>query len=192
MRILVAGATGVIGIRLVPLLVAAGHTVTGLTRAAASGDRLRALGAEPAVCDALDPAAVRAAVAAFGPDLVIDELTDLPDDAARIAEFRDAHNRIRREGIRNLIAATEGISAGLLSQSVAWRLSDSAQAAVEDHERQVRAAGGVTLRYGQLYGPGTFYEREPPGPPRIHVDEAARRTADALDAPPGSILTLVE
>jgi uncharacterized protein YbjT (DUF2867 family) len=192
MRIFVAGATGVIGIRLVPLLAAAGHAVAGMTRTAAHADRLRALGAEPAVCDALDPAAVRAAVAAFGPDLVIDELTDLPDDAARIAEFRDAHNRIRREGIRNLIAATGGTGAGLLSQSVAWRLSDSAQAAVEDHERQVREAGGVTLRYGQLYGPGTFYEHKPPGPPRIHVDAAARRTADALRAPPGSIITIAE
>jgi uncharacterized protein YbjT (DUF2867 family) len=192
MRIFVAGASGVIGIRLLPLLVGAGHTVAGMTRTASKADGIRALGAEPVVCDALDAGAVLEAVVAFGPQLIIDQLTDLPDDPERIERHRAAHNRIRREGIRNLIIASDGIGARVLSQSIAWRLDGDAQAAVEEHERQVREAGGVTLRYGQLYGPGTFYEHQPPEPPRIHIDEAARRTADALHAPAGATITLVE
>lgn len=78
MRVFLAGATGVIGVRLVPLLVAAGHEVAGLTRSSGKAEALRALGAEPVVCDVFDADALRAAVVAFGPDLVLHELTDRP------------------------------------------------------------------------------------------------------------------
>jgi nucleoside-diphosphate-sugar epimerase len=193
MRILVAGATGVIGIRLVPLLVQAGHTVFGLTRTPAKRAAIEAQGAEPVVCDALDTDSLDAAVLAIAPDMIIDELTDLPDDQARIQQKRPAHNRIRREGIRNLVAAAHASGTSrLLSQSIAWTLTGDAQAAVEEHERRVLDAGGVLLRYGQFYGPGTFYPHEQPPPPAVHVAEAARRTVDALDAPAGSILTIVD
>lgn len=191
MRIFVAGATGVIGIRLVPLLVAAGHTVAGTTRTAAKAETLRALGAEPVVCDVYDAAALRDAVVAFAPDAVVHELTDLPDDPRRIGEHGAANARIRREGTNNLIAAAAAAGVRtLLVQSVAWELPGDAGAAVTDLESAVLAAGGVVLRYGQFYGPGTYHE-SPPESPRVHVDEAARRTADLLDAPSG-IVTVVD
>jgi hypothetical protein len=124
--------------------------------------------------------------------LVVDELTDLPDDLARIGEHRAALNRIRREGISNLIVAAQAVGARVISQSIAWTLDADAQAAVDEHDRLVTDAGGVLLRYGQLYGPGTFYEHQPPEPPRVHIDQAARRTFLALDAPARSVITILD
>jgi uncharacterized protein YbjT (DUF2867 family) len=184
-RVFVAGATGVIGVRLVPLLAAAGHVVAGMTRSAGKADAVRALGAEPVVCDVYDAAALRAAVAGFGPDVVVHQLTDLPDDAARLAESRGANARIRREGTRNLLAAAG--AARTVAQSIAWESGGEGGVAVREHEAAVLAAGGVVVRYGQLYGPGTWYEDAPPAPPRVHVDEAARRTVPLLEAPSGVV-----
>jgi uncharacterized protein YbjT (DUF2867 family) len=192
MRIFLAGASGVIGTRLLPLLVGAGHDVAGMTRFPARAEVLRALGATPVVCDVYDAAALRDAVAGYGPDAVIHQLTDLPDDAARIAEHAAANNRIRREGTTHLVAAARAAGARrFLAQSIAWPLSGDGAAAVEELERTVLAANGVVLRYGRLYGPGTYYEGDAPPHPRIHVDEAARRTAAALEAPSG-VLTVAE
>jgi nucleoside-diphosphate-sugar epimerase len=163
-----------------------------MTRSPHKADKLRALGAEPVVCDVFDAPALEEAVVSFRPDAVLDELTDLPDDERSIPEFREANARIRREGTRNLLAAARAAGAGrFLAQSVAWPLPGDAGAAVEELERSVLAAGGVVLRYGQFYGPGTYYEHDPPPPPRAHVDEAARRTVEALDAPSG-IVEIVE
>jgi len=192
MRIFLAGATGVLGVRLLPLLVVAGHTVAGMTRTPAKAEQLRALSAQPIVCDALDPTAVHEAVTGFAPQLVVDELTDLPDDPARIDEHRAAQNRMRREGISNLLVPAQAVGARVISQSIAWTLDADAQAAVDDHDRLVADAGGVLLRYGQFYGPGTFYEHQPPEPPRVHTDQAARRTVLALDAPARSAITIVD
>ncbi len=72
----------------------------------------------------------------------------------------------------------------LLAQSIAWRPAGRGQA-VDALERQVLDANGVVVRYGQLYGPGTFYERELPSHPRINVDEAARRTPPLILADSG-------
>jgi nucleoside-diphosphate-sugar epimerase len=192
LRIFVAGATGVLGVRIVPRLVDAGHTVGAMTRSPKKAAGIRTLGAEPVVCDAYDRSALERAVAAFRPDTVIDELTDLPDDIALVSSYREANTRIRREGSRNLLGAARAAGvARLLAQSVAWPLEGEAGAAVQEHERSVLAAGGVVLRYGRLYGPGTYYEDELPAPPRIQVDEAARRTVEALDEISG-VLTLVE
>ena len=80
----------------------------------------------------------------------------------------------------------------LLAQSIAWKLEGESQAAVEELERLVVNASGVVLRYGQFYGPGTYYEAEPPAPPRVHIDEAARRTVQALDAPGGATLIILD
>jgi uncharacterized protein YbjT (DUF2867 family) len=185
-RIFVAGATGVIGIRLLPLLVGDGHHVAGMTRSAQKAREIRALGAEPVVCDVFDAGRLEAAVVSFRPNVVLHELTDLPDDAALAFESRDANARIRREGTRNLLAAARAARAErFLAQSVAWRLPGESGAAVEELEGSVLEAGGVVLRYGRLYGPGTYYEEGRPPPPRVHVDEAARRTVEALDAPSG-------
>lgn len=193
MRVFVAGATGVIGVRLVPRLVAAGHEVAGMTRSPDKAARLRALGAAPIVCDVFDREAVREAVCAFRAEAVVNELTDLPDDPARVRELDALNARIRREGNHNLLAAARAAAAPrYLAQSVAWELppGDGA-AAVRELERSVLDAGGVVLRYGRLYGPGTYFEEEPPPPPRVQVDHAATRTVAALHAP-GGVITVVD
>jgi hypothetical protein len=135
-----------------------------------------------------DAPALEDAVVSFRPDAVLHELTDLPDDPALIPEFREANARIRREGTRNLLAAARAAGAEqFLAQSVAWQLPGDAGAATEDLERSVLDAGGVVLRYGRLYGPGTYYEQAPPPPPRVHVEEAAKRTIEALAATSGVV-----
>ena len=92
---------------------------------------------------------------------------------------------MREEGASNLRAAYQASGAGrLIVQSIAWRPEDTA-ALVEAFERSTLEVDGVVLRYGQLHGPGTYYEERPPDHPRIHVDEAARRTVPLLDAPAG-------
>lgn len=193
MRIFLAGASGVIGTRVVPLLVGAGHEVAGTTRSAAKAELVRGLGAEPVVVDVYDAPALREAVVAFAPDLVMHQLTDLPDDAAEIAARAAANARIRDEGTANLVAAAQAAGAErFLAQSIAWVPAAGADSR-ERHESQVLAYDGIgiVLRYGQLYGPGTYYEGAPPDPPRIEIDAAACRTASSLEAP-GGILEIVE
>ena len=186
MRVFVAGASGVIGVRLVPLLVAAGYEVAGMTRTAGKSEMLRALGAEPVVCDVFDADALRDAVMGFSPDAVIHQLTDLPDDPAQIPTMGEGHSRIRREGTRNLLAAAQAAGARrFVVQSIAWEVPGDGGAAVEELERTVLDASGVVLRYGRFYGPGTYYETEKPEPPRVHIDTAAERTLPAIDVSPG-------
>ena len=182
MRVFLAGATGVIGARLVPLLVERGHAVAGLTRS--RPELVASLGAEPVVCDVYDAEALAAAVRSFAPELVLHQLTDLPDELDRLEESLAANARIRDEGTRNLLAAAPGVR--MLAQSIAF------PPGAPEHERLVLDAGGVVLRYGRFYGPGTWREHDLPEPPRIHVDEAARRTVEALDAPAGTILELTD
>jgi nucleoside-diphosphate-sugar epimerase len=192
MRIFVAGATGAIGVPLVRRLLAGGHAVAGMTRSAAKTRALRELGAEPVVCDVFDAPALAAAVAGFAPDAVVHQLTDLPDSARDVPAHAAANNRIRREGTRNLLAAARAARAPrFLAQSVAWELPGDGGAAVREHERAVLEAGGVVLRYGRFYGPGTYHPDDVAKPPAVHVEEAARRTAEALDAPSG-VITVVD
>ena len=190
MRIFIAGASGVLGVRLVPLLVADGHTVAGMTRSPDKADLLRGLGAEPIVCDVFDRDALTRALAGFGPEVVFHQLTDLPDKAADLAHFSDRNDRMRDEGTRNLLAAAATARADrVIAQSISWELPDeNSRAAYEEHERAVLEAGGVVIRYGQLYGPGTYYQADRPPPPRVHVDDAARQTVPALDVPLGVTL----
>lgn len=190
MRVFLAGASGVIGRRLVPLLVAAGHGVAGTTRSADKAEALRGLGAKPVVVDVYDAAALREAVVGFAPDLVMHQLTDLPDDAARIPEFGRSNSRIRTEGTRNLLDAAAAAGAPrFLAQSIAWRLPGAAHDPVDEHEAMVLEAGGVVLRYGRFHGPGTYHEAEGdlPEPPCVGVDTAARRTVELLEAPSGIV-----
>jgi D-arabinose 1-dehydrogenase-like Zn-dependent alcohol dehydrogenase len=191
MRIFLAGATGVIGIRLIPLLVADGHVVAGMTRSPAKSAQLREFGAEPVVCDVFDVDALLPAVASFGPDAVLHQLTDLPDRLDDLGEFAARNDRIRTEGTRNLLlAARQANAAHFLAQSIAWRPEGRANV-VDEHEQAVLQVGGVVVRYGQLYGPGTFYEHGKPSHPRIHVDEAARATPPLVRHPSG-IVTIAE
>ena len=189
MRIFLAGASGVIGLRLVPLLVEAGHVVAGMTRSSEKAVRLAALGAEPVVCDVFDADALLQAVVSFEPDAVVHQLTDLPDSLDQFGSRAARNDRIRTEGTRNLIAAATTAGADrFVAQSVAWQ---PRRPSVEDHERQVLEIGGVVARYGRFYGPGTYYEDELPPPPRIQIDAAARATPPLLEAPAG-IVTLAE
>ncbi|GAA4263001.1 NAD(P)H-binding protein [Dactylosporangium darangshiense] len=188
-RVFLAGASGVIGLRLIPLLVKAGYVVGGMTRSAGKAEQLRELGAEPIVCDVFDRDALIKAVRDFAPHVILNELTDLPDDAASIGAHAQRNARIRTEGNQNLIdAARQSGSPRILAQTVAWSLPEGPDAqAVLELERSVLAEGGVVLSYGQFYGPGTYNE-DPPADPRVQIDRAAERTVELLDAPSGVIV----
>jgi nucleoside-diphosphate-sugar epimerase len=195
MRIFLAGASGLIGVRLIPLLVAADHVVAGMTRTPAKAGRLRELGAEPVVCDVFDAPALTNAVTGFRPDVILHQLTDLPDDATQIGDFGARNNRVRDEGTRNLLAAAAATGGAggvrVIAQSISWEQADEqARAVTAAHERMVLTAGGVVIRYGAFYGPDTFYPDTPPKRPRIHIDEAARQTLRALDVPGGITMVI--
>jgi nucleoside-diphosphate-sugar epimerase len=176
MRVFVAGATGVIGRPLVPQLLNAGHKVTAMTRSVLRAAQLEAVGADPVICDVLEADAVRAAMADAGPDAIIHQLSD--------PRVFDANNRVRTEGTRNLVDAALVTGASrMVAQSIAFayaptgdRVKDEdaalftdapppfggAVAAIVELERLVtRTAGieGLVLRYGMLYGPGTYHDR---------------------------------
>lgn len=204
MRIFLAGASGAIGRRLVPLLVQAGHDVTGMTRSSAAAAELERAGASPAVVDVYDAPALMSAVAAAKPEVVMHQLTDLPRefDPAKVAASYTANSRIRTEGTRNLIAAAQAAGARrFIVQSIAFAYAPGGEPHVEsdplnlddparavtvkgaaDMERQALEAPGMTaivLRYGLLYGPGTWSEG-PARKPALHVDAAAHAALLAL------------
>jgi len=190
MKIFLAGASGVLGQRLIPRLVQAGHVVGGMTRSPGKTELLGDLGAEAILCDVFDRGALVRAVGDFKPDVVLNELTDLPDDVTQISAHADLNARIRTEGNRNLIeAARQSGSPKILAQSVAWQLPDGPDAqAVAELERSVLAEGGVVLSYGQFYGLGTYNEQHKPAEPRVHIDRAAELTVAALDEPSGVVV----
>jgi 2-alkyl-3-oxoalkanoate reductase len=183
MRVFLAGASGAIGRPLVPRLLAAGHEVTGMTRSEEHAERIRAAGARAAVVDCFDREALRAAVSEAGAEVVLHELTALPE---RI-NFRDkqlysATNRVRGEGTRNLMEAARAAGARrFICQSIAFLYEPTGgfvkteeDATMKDApvpfgegirilkqmERSVTSAEdleGLVLRYGFFYGPGTHY-----------------------------------
>ncbi|MDX8528745.1 NAD(P)-dependent oxidoreductase [Mesorhizobium sp. MSK_1335] len=196
-RIFLAGASGAIGRRLVPQVLAAGHQVTATTRQAAKTEELRTLGADPVAVDVFDASALRAAVVAAKPEIVIHQLTDLPAglDPSRMAEAIVRNARIRDEGTRNLVEAAKAAGARrLIAQSIAWAYAPGSEPHAETDaldsgaeggravsvggvialERHVLSAWpitGIVLRYGHLYGPGTGTETG--ADPAVHVDAAA-------------------
>jgi nucleoside-diphosphate-sugar epimerase len=160
-------------------LIEKGHEVVGMTRS--NAETIRSLGAEAVEADALDAAAVRSAVEAARPEVVVNELTDLaqPLNPRKYDEWLAGTNRLRREGTKNLAEAAIAVGATkFVSQSVAFayrfdpgvKTEDSpiigAAAgdmgeAMEELERQTLAApGGIVLRYGFFYGEGTAYSRD--------------------------------
>src|SRR5687767_11790232 len=123
MRVFVAGATGVIGRALVPQLLTAGHDVVGMTRSEERAGSLREQGADGVVCDAFDADGVGRAVASARPDVVVNQLTDIPDaiNPRKMAEQFETNDRLRIEGTRNLMRAAQAAGARrLISQSIAW------------------------------------------------------------------------
>jgi 2-alkyl-3-oxoalkanoate reductase len=183
MRVFVAGANGAIGRPLVPRLVAAGHEVTGTTRSQASAEAIQAAGATPAVVDALDADALREAVERAVPEVVVHELTALPERFnPRKRGLYDATNRIRREGTRSLLDAARAAGARrFVCQSIAFAYAPAAEPEVMDEEAPLNLDApppfsegmrviaemeravldaeleGLVLRYGWFYGPGTYY-----------------------------------
>jgi nucleoside-diphosphate-sugar epimerase len=179
MRVFVAGATGVIGRRLVPKLVAAGHEVTGMTRSGEEAAGLRNAGARAVLADALDQAAVDETMLEAAPEAVVHQLTSLP----REPDFREqafaATNRLRTEGTRILVGAARAAGASrLVAQSIAFMYEPTGDwikreddplmrqspggvtDAIRELERAVTKAEGlegIVLRYGFFYGPGTFF-----------------------------------
>jgi nucleoside-diphosphate-sugar epimerase len=122
-RVLVAGAAGVIGGPLIKLLTAAGHEVTALTRSEAKQRPLSDAGAEPVICDVLNAQALRSACAAAHPEVVVNQLTTLPPRISPRQIGRDlaATNRLRSQGARNLMAAVAAAGAAhVVAQSVAF------------------------------------------------------------------------
>jgi nucleoside-diphosphate-sugar epimerase len=199
-RIFLAGAAGVIGRRLTPLLVAAGHVVIGTTRSDEKARELRALGADAAIVDVFDKDALRHAVVAARPDVVIHQLTDLPQvfDPASLAAVLSRNTRLRIEGTAHLIAAAQAAGVRrLIAQSIAFAYADGPEPHAETDPiaspegekpsavtaRGVRALeaaalnapgiDGIVLRYGRLYGPGTWFEAAHGRGP-LHVDAAAQ------------------
>ncbi|WP_141582598.1 NAD(P)-dependent oxidoreductase [Actinomadura sp. WMMA1423] len=193
MRVFVAGATGAVGRILVPLLLDAGHQVTGTARSRTGLDRLRAQGATPVQADVFDAEGLAGAVAAASPDTVIHQLTAL-------AKGTPADNgRIRREGTRNLVdAAVRAGVTRVIAQSVAWAYEPGDTPAAEDTPLDVTApppranmVGGirvleetaaeldehVILRYGTFYGPGTWYSPEGLVADLLRGEGAAQRAA---------------
>jgi nucleoside-diphosphate-sugar epimerase len=183
MRIFVAGATGAIGRRLVPLLVSNGHTVIGTTRTGRKADALRAAGASPLVLDALDRDAVVESVVKADPDVVVHQLTALANftDFRRFDEGFATTNRLRTEGTDNLLAGMRELEVRrLVAQSFAgWphariggpvkteddpldqdppeavRRTLEAIQYLEKAVLQTDGVEGTVLRYGGFYGPGT-------------------------------------
>ncbi|HWM48654.1 MAG TPA: NAD(P)-dependent oxidoreductase [Xanthobacteraceae bacterium] len=213
MRIFLAGATGVIGRPLVRLLAAAGHEVTGTTRSAAKADALVQAGAKAAVVDVFDGEALKAAVVATRPEVVIHQLTDLPDssNADAIAASLAANARIRIEGTENLIAAAKAAGARrMIAQSISFIYAPGREPHVEEdplvppdtisargvHALESAVTGtpgleGIVLRYGRLYGPGTWAEK-PTGRGFLHVDAAAQAALLALTRGGAGIYNIAE
>lgn len=202
MRIFLAGAGGVVGRSLTPLLVKAGHAVTGTTRSADKAGSITALGATPVVVDVFDAKALNAAVAMAAPDVVIHQLTDLAfaPGTPQYAEGLARNARLRIEGTHNLAAAAKAVGVKrLLAQSIAFIYAPSDGARVESdplnddpalattvnavrvlEDTVLAMPEGIVLRYGFLYGPGTWSPDKPLKPPAVHVDAAAQACVLAL------------
>lgn len=236
MRVLVAGATGVLGRALLPVLVAAGHEVVGTTRSRSRTGSIEAAGATAVVCNALDLEAVTRAVTQAAPEVVIHQLTALPDSFAKLRRGAEPTNRLRREGTRHLVQAALATGARrVIAESIAFLYQPSEHglaaeqepiwadapqpyatmiAALGELERTVTGTPGiegVVLRYGTLYGPGTWYATDGDLTQRLrnrrmpvigsgagvtsflHVDDAATATARALrHGAPGNIYNVVD
>lgn len=198
MRVFFAGASGALGRRLNPMLLAADHDITGLTRSAGAARALEVAGIHAAVADVYDADAIQREAVAARPDVVIHQLTDLPrvlNDEKELAAAYPRNARIRTEGTRNLVAAAKAAGARrFIVQSVAFaylpgkepytetdplNLADGPRLptvrAAADMEQQVLNSGmePLVLRYGLFYGPGTWSEG-PARKPSLHIDAAAQ------------------
>jgi nucleoside-diphosphate-sugar epimerase len=217
MKVFLAGASGVIGRRLCVLLRQAGHDVVGTTRSETKAAALQTLGATPAVVDVFDLAKLKLAVYAAQPDVIVHQLTDLPQDSdpKKIQAALEGNARLRIDGTRNLVEAARANGVRrVIAQSVAFAYapggephSESAPlnlnaegvkrrtvegvAALENAVLQTPGIDGIVLRYGRLYGPGTWVA-DATGPAPLHVDAAAQAALLALTLGAPGIYNIAE
>jgi nucleoside-diphosphate-sugar epimerase len=236
MKIFLAGATGAVGQALVPLLISHGHTVTGTTRSPSKVELLHRLGAEPVVVDGLDRDGIRAAVADAQPDAIVHQMTALGGDLdlRKFERTFAATNRLRTEGTDILLAAARetGVERVVAQSFAAWPSARvGGPVKTEDDpldqeppkqvrttlesilrlESAVTGAGGIALRYGGFYGPGTSFA---PGGEQwemlmqrkfpivgngagvwsfVHIDDVAGGTLAALErGTPGRIYNIAD
>jgi nucleoside-diphosphate-sugar epimerase len=202
MRIFFAGAGGAIGRRLTPLLCAAGQAVVGTTRSADKAAAIRTLGAEAVVVDVFDADALTRAVKAAAPQAIIHQLTDLAfaPGTPQYQEGLARNARLRIEGTRNLVAAARAANVTrMVAQSIGFIYAPGEGARIESDPLTADAAmagtvaavksleadvlslpEGIVLRYGFLYGPGTWFEQDKRAKPALHVDAAAQAALFAL------------
>lgn len=215
--VFLAGATGAIGSRLLPLLARAGYRVHGTTRSPAKAAAIEAAGATAVLIDVYDREKLMTALAAIRPAIVIHQLTDLPPglDPARMENAAAANARIRIEGTRNLVdAATHAGTRLFLAQSIAFAYAPGREPHVEDDALDTASRGtrlttvqgvaaleqavlgapafdGIVLRYGNLYGPGTGSDARKGAAP-LHVDDAATATMLAVQHARPGIFNIAE
>ena len=214
-RLFLAGAGGVIGRHLIPLLLADGWSITGTTRSPEKAAALARAGIEPVVLDIYDAEKLRDAVAGAEPSVVIHQLTDLPPglDPGRMAAAIAPNARIREEGTRNLVAAARAAGVRrLVAQSLAFAYALGPTPHGEDDPLNVEAPGeagitargvaslerqvleapleGLVLRYGRFYGPGTGFEKPAAAP--LHIDDAAEAAWLAATRGPRGIYNIAE
>ncbi|MCK9718222.1 NAD(P)-dependent oxidoreductase [Pseudomonas syringae pv. syringae] len=216
-KVFVAGASGVIGIALLKLLVAADYSVYGATRRTEKVKDIEATGATAVVVDVYDAERLNEELVRIQPWTVIHQLTDLPRGLSPelMAKAVENNARIRTEGTRNLVAAARAAGATrLIAQSIAWAyrpgdtpyletcpldveahgsrgISVGGVAALEQQVLSEPALNGTVLRYGQLYGPGTGTD-EPTGTSPVHVEAAARAALLALQTEQSGIFNITQ
>lgn len=199
MTIFFAGASGAIGRRLVPLLLDAGHTVYGTTRSEEKAAEMQRSGVRSIVVDVYDADALTKHMEAAKPEIVMHQLTDLPHDfhPNALAAAQAGNARVRIEGTQNLVNGALRCGARrMIAQSIVWAfapgpephgdedaidaLNHPAVAALERFVLDSPPLEGVVLRYGYLYGPGTWSEM-PTGSVSVHVDAAAKAALLAIE-----------
>ncbi len=181
MRVFVAGGTGALGRRLVPLLVARGHHVTATTTGPGKLGMLQQLGADGVVMDGLNAASVSEAVAAARPDVIVHQMTAIAGkaDMKHFDRWFATTNQLRTKGTDHLLAAAEatGVSHVVAQSYASWNgireggwvkteedpldlhegtAAQRSMKALRHLEDAVITAGGAVLRYGWLYGPGAI------------------------------------
>lgn len=194
MRVLVAGATGVIGKQLVPLLTAVGHEVVGLARSRERAAGLEQAGATVVTADLLDRPTLLPAVRKAKPEAVVHIATAIPlaIDPKHLARDFELTNRLRTVGLRNLLdGAREAGAARIVTQGLAYAYHPGEGPANEDApfwqhppeqfapvlealldlERQTTDAGGLVLRFGHLYGPASTYAPDGPSVASIRAGQ---------------------
>ena len=175
MRIFLAGASGAIGRLLVELLLRERFDIVGMTRSQEHARWLEQKGARTALLDVYERDALRDALITARPDVVISQLTDLS------AFDLEANARLRIEGTASLVDGALAAGARrIIAQSISFAYGPGTGPAREDEpldtgappprrrtiegvvslEREVqRLPESVILRYGTLYGPGTWFDR---------------------------------